>query len=153
MIEINTVNKIPTKTYLYSLTKLILFLSVPALLLSSVDNTPNTFFNFLFMFFVLFGLAIYFIIWLRLKNFSFVITDTTLDVKSGILTKNTETIPFSSIQNIVESTGVLMRLFGISKLKIWDASIKSSDRGQSATAEVILEKNDVEVFKIMILNR
>jgi len=105
------------------------------------------------MFFVFFGFPVYFIICFRLKNFSFVITDTTLDIKSGILTKHTETIPFSSIQNVVESTGVLMRLFRISKVKIWDASIKSSDRGQSATAEVILEKNDVEVFKAMILNR
>lgn len=153
MIEKNFTNKIPSKTYIYYFAKLILFLSIPALFLNAIDGSSNAFFSYLFAFFILFGFPFYFIVFLRLRSYSFTLTDTAIEIKSGVISKNVETIPLGNIQNIVESTGLLMRLFGIAKIKIWDASVKSSDTRSVATAEIILEKGDIENFKFLVFNR
>lgn len=152
-MKINIINKTPTKVYFYSFVRLVIYLSLPSYIFSLFDNTVNSFFNYLFMMLVLFGLPIYFYVTLKFKYLSFIVSNTDITVKSGVFSKKTETIPLSNIQNIVENTSPLMSLFGITKIKIWDASSKLSDSKESITTQVIIEKNEVDNFKTLVLNK
>ncbi len=111
MMNLNTQIKLPPRIRWYWLTIIILIL-LPFLLF------------FLFAFFVLAILALPVFLYLLLfyKYFTFVINENKITINSGIIIKNSQSIPFNRVQNIRNVRGILSRIFGLSKVSIWTSS-------------------------------
>ena len=152
-MEKNISYKPPLGAYLYSLVKLILILVPPAFIISVIDSSSFNILNFLLLLFIFIGLPLFFIISLGLQSLSFVISDTDILITSGILSRKTKTMLLSNIQNIVTNTGPLMSIFRVSQVEIWDASNKNSGGKEIPTGQLVLEKNKIERFQSLVLNR
>ena len=61
------------------------------------------------------------------RTFTYTISEKFIVVKSGVITRNKTTIPFSRIQNINVTQGILDRLYNIYTVKIETAGTASSN--------------------------
>ncbi|OGG65226.1 hypothetical protein A2929_01565 [Candidatus Kaiserbacteria bacterium RIFCSPLOWO2_01_FULL_45_25] len=118
MPALNTLNNLPNNLKWYALIKLLLIL----LLISIPFTFAGEWLNFYWSAFILFILPIWIYLVLSYKFTSFIVSDKTLTINSGILFKRSISISFDQIQNTDSSRGPLSSAFGISRLKIWTAS-------------------------------
>jgi uncharacterized membrane protein YdbT with pleckstrin-like domain len=121
MITVNTINKYSNKVYLRYITPcfiVIFFISLITLATGKISDAVVAFFVLSLMIGVPYSL--FFI--LRIKSYSFVVTENSITQNYGIITKKSETVNFDKIQNIKSSSSILNRLFGLTQLTIWTAS-------------------------------
>jgi len=112
MINLNTPTQLPAKLKWYWLTKIIILILLPSL-----------FWHPLFWVLVIFfGLPIFFYLLFFYNSFSFTVEDNKITINSGIIIKNSKSIPFNTIQNVENIRGILHGIFGISKVNIWTSS-------------------------------
>ena len=82
--------------------------------------------------------------------FSFIVSEHSITINSGVILRNSNTIDFSKIQNIDNMRGPLQMLFGLTNVNIWTASmnqISFSNRGGGRSrpeAFLPLTKEDAE---------
>ena len=95
-----------------------------------------------------------------IKNFSFLLTDTSISITSGIFFIETRSIDFKDIQSISSSTGPILSLFGLSVLKGFTSSpgqivISSNSKSGSSISYnpdilITLNKEDSEQLRTFI---
>ena len=153
MIEINTQSQLPRMVKRLVLLKLFIAFSLISFLgFMSGNNDVGAFFFFLW---ILFGLPVYIFKALVYKNTSFLVTENTISINTGILIKKSVTIPFNRIQNINCEQGILERLLNLKRLNIWTASASQMNadvtKNYSSAGHLVLLKEDAEALqKIMI---
>jgi uncharacterized protein len=88
--------------------------------------------------------------------FSYEVTQTSLTVKSGILFRQYETIPFDRMQVVDNERGPLLMIFGLTMIRMWTSSPDQfnidTDNGTASShaepdATLIIGKNDAETLK------
>ena len=74
-------------------------------------------------FFVLMLVVIVYIIWQLLKWYSkeYTLTDTRIIIKSGLLSSKKNYMPYSTIQDIDSSQGILARMFNVGTISVFSA--------------------------------
>jgi uncharacterized membrane protein YdbT with pleckstrin-like domain len=103
---------------IFSLIIALLFLGVVSKKHTAVD--PNLFFYAIIIFAFIFFLSMWWkIIWK--KNYYFEFTTDYILLKTGVISRSDEHIPYKSIQNITESQGIFDRMFGLSDVTIENA--------------------------------
>lgn len=154
MITINTTNKYSNKVYLRYITPCFVIL----LLFSLVVGKTSDILAFFIVLSIFIGIpySVFFII--RIKSYSFIITENNITQNYGIITKKSETITFDKIQNIESFSNIINRLFGLTQLNIWTASLSQeySRRGTSQNEPnifLLLEKADANWIKKYILDK
>ncbi|MDD5146043.1 MAG: PH domain-containing protein [Candidatus Pacebacteria bacterium] len=120
MFETNIENKLPLSLKWYALVKIALLFFIFSLIFI-VFGKSIWLYAFFFLFIFL-GLPLWIYLIFTLKFTSFVITENTITINSGIFFKNSKTISFDKIQNCNASEGILSKMFNLSKLNIWTAS-------------------------------
>ena len=120
-MNLNISLKMPNRVKFYYLIKLIL-LTLFAIFLFSLPGSRifRLIMTWLIVFFIDVPVFIYLL--LDYRNFSFIVKDNDIIVNSGILTKRSKLIPFDKIQNIDLKSGLLIRLFGLTRVNIWTSS-------------------------------
>jgi hypothetical protein len=126
MINLNTPNKLPSKIRWYWLTKIIILIFLISFLFSLAfslinKNILSTLFIILIIF-ISFPVFSYLLLLLYYNSLTFVVEDTKITINSGVIIKHSKSIPFNIIQNVENVRGILHRIFGISRVKIWTAS-------------------------------
>ena len=117
MISLNSSNKLPIKNIMFYILAEIIPLSFLAILLL---GKRGFFFSLLFIIFIILPGCI--LIYLKFKFINFIVEDDKITINSGIIFKRSKSIPFDKIQNVENIKGILLRLFGISKVNIWTSS-------------------------------
>jgi uncharacterized membrane protein YdbT with pleckstrin-like domain len=120
MFKINTENKLPLSLRWYVLAKIALLFFIFSLIF--IVFGKNIWLYTFFFLFVFFGLPLWLYLIFSFKFVSFLITENTITISSGIFLKKSETISFDKIQNCNTSRGILSKIFNLSKLNIWTAS-------------------------------
>jgi len=120
MFETNIENKLPLSLKWYALVKIALLFFIFSLIF--IVFSKSIWLYIFFFLFILFGLPVWIYLMLSLKFISFVITENTITISSGIFFKNSKTISFDKIQNCDTSEGILSKMFNLSKINIWTAS-------------------------------
>lgn len=124
MINFNTPNKLPSKIRWYWLTKIIILIFLISFLFSLPfslinKNILSTLFKILIIFI---GFPVFSYLLLYYNSLTFVVENTKITINSGVIIKHSKSIPFNIIQNVENVRGILHRIFGISRVKIWTAS-------------------------------
>jgi uncharacterized membrane protein YdbT with pleckstrin-like domain len=153
MIELNKLTPYPPIAKWYTLTKITLIILV--------FSAPFTFGGFevwlgsIFLAAILFGLPITAFSLIHFKTKSFIVENDKITINKGVLTRTSKSIPFDRIQNVTCVSGLLMRLFGITKINIWTASHSQLEDGTSIDPDglLVLLKGDAEYLKNTITNR
>ncbi|HEY4509736.1 hypothetical protein A2963_04920 [Candidatus Roizmanbacteria bacterium RIFCSPLOWO2_01_FULL_40_13] len=120
MLPLNIPNKLPKSLKWYVLTQLVLLFFV--LSLFGIFFDKNAWFAVFYFALLFLGLPIWIYVMISNKFISFVITENTITINSGIVFKRSNTIAFDQVQNADNSRGPLSTFFGLSKLSIWTAS-------------------------------
>jgi len=126
--------------------KVIKFIGEMQVYLISRINLPLTRYAAI-AFFVVILIIILYIIWQLLKWFSmeYTLTDTRIIIKSGILSTKKNYMPYSAIQDINSSQGILARLFNVGTVSTFSAydnnQIKLENISNPAKVEEIIFSN------------
>jgi uncharacterized membrane protein YdbT with pleckstrin-like domain len=140
MFEQKEVYKLPKSAKTYAVAKLISLLtliSLPFALIPAKGIWFSTWTSLL----ILIGLPFTIVIILKYSNISFSIDDNKIIINWGVFSTNTKTIISDSIQNVTLERGLLMRICGVSVLKIWTSSqsqINFNRNGNSAKPDGLL---------------
>jgi len=121
MMNLNIPLKMPKKVLLYYLLRIII-LTFCLFIIFSLPGIRmiRSIIVWLMMFFI--NIPIFIILFLKYINFSFIIEDNDITVKSGILVKRSKLIPFGRIQNVELKSGLLMRFLSLTRVNIWTSS-------------------------------
>lgn len=160
MINLNTPNKLSSGVKWYELTRLVTLILILSLLVSFLFSKleanifPYLFFGLLFVI----GLPKFLYFLLYYNSVSFIVGEKEITINSGILSKHSRAIPFSTIQSVENSRPILYRLFGISGFNIWTSSpeqVRFSEKGVSREPDGRLElsKSDGKWLKDFILSK
>jgi membrane protein YdbS with pleckstrin-like domain len=151
MITLNQKTKLPWSTRFYGLAWLFILLLIITFLFSLGGHGADAF-NYVGMFMIFIAL------WLLLDYacISYVVSEKTITINSGILVKRSKSIPFESIQNTTSNRGPMAMIFGISRINIWTASpaqiqIRNGNSENRPSGSLLLRKDDVEWLKEHIL--
>ena len=79
------------------------------------------------------------LIYLWIKNLSYFIHDDRITIKSGIITKKEQNIPYRSITDFVLARGPFDRILGIGTIKIQTAGQSTSATGYEGTLSGLLD--------------
>ncbi len=118
MITLNQKTFLPQAVSWYTLTKLLILLGAVTFLFSLAG--AGMFALGTFGFFIIFPIAIYFLLYY--STFSFSVDESKITINSGIIVHRSKSIPLNNIQNINDVSGLLMRMFGLTRMAIWTAS-------------------------------
>lgn len=154
MIEKSVKNKIPINYFWYAFVKITLLLWLVTIPFSIAGAGPEAY----KVIFWLFGVPILLYLYLSYKNFSYMIDDNKITTYSGILSKRTKTIAFSTIQNIETNSGVISRIFKISGINIWTSSpsqieIRRGESDNRPDMSFYLSIEDAEKIKDVIYTK
>lgn len=127
MIKSGEVNKQPGKATLYGVVKIILLLSLLTIPLALANN-GKTWFSVWYSLILFIGTPLFIWVYLNYHSVSFVFDKNKIEINYGVLFKRSKVIMAKSIQNIKIERGLLIRLFGLSVVKIWTASPDQVDR-------------------------
>ena len=151
MISINKKQGLPWSVRFYGLAKLFIYLLIITFLFSFSGHGTE-----MFIFFGRFMILV--AIWLLIKYscINYIVSEKLITINSGILIKNSKSIPFDSVQNINNSKGLLAMIFGVSKINIWTASpaqiqINNGNSYSNPSASLFLNHNDAEWLRDYIL--
>ena len=67
-------------------------------------------------------------------NFSFQLSSRNIIINSGVVVRDSRTIDFGKIQNVEMQRGPLQMLLGLTKVKIWTASMDQISFNQNGTS-------------------
>ena len=81
-----------------------------------------------------------------------------MEIKSGILSKNSITIPFHSVQNVNLKSGLFQQLFNIASVRIWTSSQSQLQNGRNgievmSDGALVLDRADAEQLQTMITKK
>ena len=108
MINLNIPHKMPKKVlsyYLLNFVVLIIFFLILLSILNALEVGAILIPGLIFFVFI----PAFFVLYLHYLNFSFIVKEDGIAIKSGILVKRSKLIPSNSIQNIELRSGILMR--------------------------------------------
>lgn len=141
MINVGEINKLPSKATNYDIVKILILLTLPALVflvfgLASTGNQSGL--NFFPVFSKAEIVKWFFILWLLIelliglpfiirvaidnKYTTFVVNTNKIDINWGLVIKKSKSIPFSAVQNIKIESGVFTALCGVKIINIWTSS-------------------------------
>ena len=146
-MSLNTVQSMPINYLWYRLSKIFIKIAIVSLLFSLGEES---FFDFFIPLSLLFSPYLLYI-FLNYKNFSFQVNDENIEIKSGIVSKNSKTIPFHSVQNINLKTGPVQRLFGLASVRIWTSSqsqLQSSNKKIESNPDGALFLNNIDAEQL-----
>lgn len=157
MITINTINKYSNKVYLRYVTPCFIVIFLISLLTLAAGKISDAIGAFLVLSIII-GVPYSLFFFLRIKSYSFVLTENNITQNYGIITKRSETVSFDKIQNIKSSSGIFTRLFNLTQLTIWTASPSQTfiDKGTSqneANIILLLDSIDADWIKNYISNK
>ena len=126
MINLNQNLKLPKKFLTYLLTELLIIFGIAVV--GYIMNIVGA--SQFFFWIATVGLVLVIVVcliigacaFLLYNSISFMIDDDKLTINSGVIIKQSKTIPFLNIQNISTTSGPLQRIFKISSINIWTAS-------------------------------
>ena len=156
MINLNTSLKMPNKVLLYYLLRIIvltfclfIILSLPGI---QVIRSAIVWLMILFI-----NIPVFIILFLQYINFSFIIKDNDITVKSGILVKRSKLISFDRVQNVELRSGLLMRFLGLTRVNIWTSSpaqikIRNKQSEHTPDSFIVLYAEDAIWLQNFILN-
>lgn len=145
MLNEKGVNSLPAVVNYYALTKTVLLVTLLSTPFAFIGS--KGWYSFWIVLLIFIGLPAFFIVYLGNRNTHFSMNDGKITIDSGIITKKSKTILLNNIQNVGLERGLLMRMFGISKVKIWTASqsqISSDKNGSSAKPDGLLFLNQID---------
>ena len=154
MLPLNTHNQLPENLKWYALAKFTIPIFILSLFALANGNWVST---FLMLFFIL-TLPIWSLVTLSIMYVSFIVTESTITINSGIFFKKSITIPFNQVQNCDSSRGPLSSSFGLSRLRIWTASASQIqiNRGKSDNkpdGELWLQTSQAQALKEFIASK
>ena len=94
---------------------------------------------------VLVFLVAFFIAWLAYKNYKFYLSEDSLKIKRGILSKKEIAIPYRQIQDVDIERDLSYRMFGVSRLVILTAGNEEEKRSGDDESEGILPAIDKDL--------
>ena len=156
MIELGKPNKIPGKVKWYILTYILLLLLIPSLFFSVFSKSFGvSLFSFL-AFFV--GLPTFLYLSIYYSRLIFIVENDKITINSGVIIRRSKSIPFDKVQNVENVGGILLRLFGLSRVNIWTSSpeqIQVNKKETTYRPDGRLELNtpDAEWLKNFILSK
>lgn len=141
MISLSTPQSMPSNYLWYRFSKIFLKLAIVSLLL--ISEKQGFMGNYIALSFLFSPYLIY--IFLKYKYFEFQINDASIEIKSGILSKNSISIPFHSVQNVNYNSSLFQQLFDIAFVRIWTSS----------QSQLQSERNGIEIMSdgALVLNR
>lgn len=154
MIPLNTLQSMPSNYLWYRFSKIFLKIAIVSLLFSSAEGGWTD--AFLAFSILLSPYLIY--ILLKYKYLEFQINNESIEIKSGIISKNSITIPFHSVQNVNLKSGPFQRLFDIANVRIWTSSQSQLQTGHNgievmSDGALVLNKIDAEQLQNMITKK
>lgn len=98
----------------------------------------------------------YLYVFIKIKSISWIVDENKITINSGIITKESTSIPLINIQNANLNRGPFCSLFNLSNLNIWTASPNQihTERGNSTSspsASLFLLTPDAEWLKNFLL--
>jgi len=156
MIELGKQNKIPVKIKWYILTYILLLILLPSLLFSVFGkNFGVSLFSFLAIFV---GLPIFIYLSIYYSRLTFVVENDRITINSGIIIKRSKSIPFDKVQNVENVGGLLLRMFGLSRVNIWTSSpeqiqVHKKETTHKPDGRLELNTSDAEWLKNFILSK
>jgi membrane protein YdbS with pleckstrin-like domain len=158
MIQLQTITKLPNEVYRLAFIKLLLLLCGFSLLCGISFGSTSVFLGVLIFCGLFIGLPVWIIVVLAFKNISFKVDENSLTINSGILSKHSDSIVFSQINNVDCIGGPLMSQFRLAQIEVWTSSpaqIEINDgRSKSfPSGSLILAKDDAEWLKKLIISK
>lgn len=151
MINLGEVNHLPSKVVWYQVSSIVIVIFLISLFISFKFFWP-VFITLI----VIIALPVLLMCFINYKFFSFVVENDKITTKSGMLSRNTKTIPFSRVQTVDSKQGLWMRLFNLSIVKIWTASpqqVNNTKSNSKPDMAMVLANEDVEQLKNIILGK
>ena len=118
MIELNKKIVPPPDVKSYFFVKMALLVT----LLSFPFSVFGGFWGMFLILLLFLGLPILIYLLIDINNVSFVVEEKKITINSGIIIKNSKSIPFANVHNVVISSGSVAKLFKVSRIDIWTAS-------------------------------
>ena len=157
MLKLQTTYKLPNKVYLAVLVRLILLILAISFVFYIPFNKSMPFSNLFIIFGVLIGIPSFLITSLKVSSYSFILNENSITINSGIIIKQSKSIPFNTVQNVSCKAGPVLAQFNLSSVEIWTASpsqitIRNGRSETSPTNVLTLEKDDAHWLKDLITN-
>lgn len=157
MLKLQTTYKLPNKTYLVSLTRLVLLVLGISLVFYIPFNKSMPFSNLFIIFGVLIGIPAFLITALKILSISFLVNENSITINSGIIIRQSKSIPFNTVQNVSCKEGPVLSQFNLSSVEIWTSSpsqitIRNGRSESNPTSVLTLEKDDAHWLKDLITN-
>lgn len=151
MLNANEVYKVPSSLKWYQLTYLVII----AIIISIPFGFGGKFFGALWLLGIFFVLPFWLFMLMADRAISYTYDDNRLTINSGILSKQSNNIPYPNVQNVKINTGLLMNLFGLAGISIWTASQGQigSRRNSKPDGYLKLNKEDAQQLEEIILRR
>lgn len=156
MIELGKPNKIPGKVKWYILTYILLLLFIPSLFFSVFSKSFGiSLFSFLAVFA---GLPMFLYLLIYYSRLTFIVENDRITINSGIIIKRSKSIPFDKVQNVENVGGLLLRMFGLSRVNIWTSSpeqiqVHKKETTHKPDGRLELNTSDAEWLKNFILSK
>lgn len=157
MINIGKTYKLPKVVFHASLFRLALMILLASIIFAILFKSASLIIG-MFIFLWILSIPIQIIVWLGFRNISFIVEEKSLTINSGVISKNSTTIPFDGIQNIDCSTNPTISLFNLYQIKIWTASsagmvVRDGTGENKPIGMLLLMKEDAEFLRKMILDK
>lgn len=154
MITLSTPQSMPTSYLCYRFSKIFLKIAIVSLLL--ISEKQGFMGNFIALSFLFSPYLIY--IYLKYQYFVFQVNNESIEIKSGIFSKNSITIPFHSVQNINLKSSLFQQLFDIAYVRIWTSSQSQLQTGRNgievmSDGALVLDRIDAEQLQGMITKK
>ena len=157
MINLNIPHKMPKKVlsyYLLNFVVLIIFFLILLSILNALEVGAILIPGLIFFVFI----PAFFVLYLHYLNFSFIVKEDGIAIKSGILVKRSKLIPSNSIQNIELRSGILMRLLQLTRINFWTSSpaqikIRNKNSQHTPDSSFILFTKDAIWLQEFMLNK
>jgi uncharacterized membrane protein YdbT with pleckstrin-like domain len=119
-MNLNTELKYPSRASWYILTKILLIILLISIIL--LPAGMEVWRNFFLIIAIFIGVPVIALNLLSYRFISFLLDENKIIINYGIITKKSDAIPFINIQNANCTSGILRRIFGLSRVNIWTAS-------------------------------
>ncbi|CAN5746336.1 hypothetical protein BH11PAT2_BH11PAT2_01160 [soil metagenome] len=146
--------KIPKSVGFYYLVRVVLF--------TALITFPAVVFHAWTAFFVMLFIVIDIPLWIffsmEVANKTFQLSENQITVSGGILSKYSIAIAFSNAQNVITTSGPILRLFGLERLSAWTSSpsqivIREGNSDNRPDMSLVLHKADAEYVRVYMLKK
>lgn len=153
---LNTALKMPNKVLLYYLLRIVL-LTFCLFIMFSLPGIRIIRSAIIWFFIIFINIPVFIILFLKYINFSFIIKNDDITVKSGILIKKSKLIPFNRVQNVELKSDLLMRFLGLTRANVWTSSpaqieIRNRKSEHTPDSAIILYAEDATWLQNFILH-